>query len=206
VYISIRDRLVRRDIMQLPHVFSLGGRSPPAAEARPVARQEYLILEPGESLHLIVEASLALAGFAGVITVLAKRGARELPPLYRLSLVNLLATSLGALFSSLAALVMLAAGIGQPLVWRTISGIGLLVTLYFSYRSFVAVVSAGTGERQGRSMATLLVINSSLLCVCVVQVWNILYLGEFWPVLLLLVALFAVGCYSFVLLLFSPSA
>ncbi len=158
-------------------------------------------MNPSEALYLIVEASLALAGFAGVITVLAKRGASELPRLHRLDLVNLLATSLAALFLSLAALVLLAAGTRDPIVWRVISGVGVLVTLYFGGKSTQTVMATPEGRREGTP--ALVAINGPLLLVCAAQVWNLVDLGEFWPVLLLLSALFAVGCYAFVRLLFA---
>lgn len=159
-----------------------------------------------ESLYLIVEASLALAGFAGVVTVLSKRGVSDLAPLHRLNLVNLLATSFAALFLSLAAMVLLAAGVAEPLVWQAISLTGLLLTVYFSFRSLRTIIAAQPRERRGRGPLTLWVVNLPLLPVCLVQVWNVVGLGEFWPVLLLLVALFAIGCMSFVRLLFAPAS
>ena len=56
-----------------------------------------------------------------------------------------------------------------------------------------------------RNTRVLLAINGPLLIVCAVQLWNIVTRGEFWPVLLLLVTLFAIGCFSFVRLLLSPT-
>jgi len=159
----------------------------------------------GESLHLIVEASLALAGFAGVVTALTRRGARELPALHRLSLMNLLATSFGALFLSLAALVLLAAGAGEPIVWRIVSGAGLLVTLYFATVSIRTVLSNTEEQRRRQSTSALLAVNVPLLVVCGLQAWNLAVLAAFWPVLLLLVALFGVGCYSFVQLVYASA-
>ena len=162
-------------------------------------------MNPGDLLHLIVEASLALAGFAGVVTVLTRRGAAALPVFHRLSLVNLLATALGALFLSLVALVLLSAGIMESIVWRAISGAGLLVSLYFASASTRTILSnSGEGDRRRNTMI-LLAINGPLLLVCGVQLWNIATQGEFWPVLLLLVTLFAIGCFSFVRLLFGAS-
>ena len=157
-----------------------------------------------ESLYLIVEASLALAGFAGIVTVLSKRGASELSPIHRLNLVNLLATSFGALFMSLTAMVMLAAAVAEPFVWRTISIAGLLTTLYFTSKSIRTIMAAEGQGHQRLGPARFLAINLPLLLVCLVQVWNVIGPGEFWPVLLLLVALFGIGCLSFVRLLFAP--
>ena len=162
-------------------------------------------MNPSDSLHLIVEASLALAGFAGVVTALRSRGEGQLHVLHRLSLTNLLSTSLVSLFLSLVALVLLAADVAEATVWRISSGVGLLPSLYFGSAS-VRTVLANAGERQRRrSTATLIAINGPLLIICAIQVWNIVTLGEFWPVLLLLVALFAIGCFAFVRLLFAET-
>jgi hypothetical protein len=157
------------------------------------------MLSSGEILYLIVEASLALAGFAGVVTVLTKRDVPALAILHRLSLINLLATAFAALFLSLTALVLLSAGLDQSWVWRVVSAGGLIPSVYFGSRS-VRTVLASSSDRRG--VGILLAINVPLLLVCLVQVWNVAVLGEFWPVLLLLVALFGIGCYSFVSLLF----
>lgn len=163
-------------------------------------------MNPSDSLQLVVEASLALAGFAGVITALTRRGAHALLPLQRLNLVNLLSTSLGALFLSLAALVMLAAEIDPAFVWRVISGVGLAVTLYFSAHSIRTVLSTIRESHRQRARRLLLSVNLPLLAVCVAQVWNTAVLAAFWPVLLLLVALFGIGCYAFVRFLFDPTS
>ena len=96
-----------------------------------------------------------------------------------------------------------AADVAEATVWRISSGVGLLPSLYFGSAS-VRTVLANAGERQRRrSTATLIAINGPLLIICAIQVWNIVTLGEFWPVLLLLVALFAIGCFAFVRLLFA---
>ena len=52
-----------------------------------------------------------------------------------------------------------------------------------------------------RSLCALLAINVPLVVVCVVHAWNVASAAVFWPVLLLFVALFAVGCYSFLRLI-----
>lgn len=177
----------------------------PRVAGRSVLPQEFSTLSPGDLLNLIVEASLALAGFAGVVNALAQRGAGALPAMRHLNLVNLLATSFGALFLSLAGLGMMVAGLEEPLTWRILSAVGLLITAYFMIRSANAVVAA-VRDRGAGGLRVLLTINVSLLFVCVIQVWNATFLGSFWPVFALLVALFAVGCFSFTRLLFARAA
>lgn len=161
-------------------------------------------MSPGDLLLLMVEASLGLAGFAGVVTALSKRNTRELSALYRMSLVNLLATSFGALFLSLVVLAMLSAGVEEASAWRFASAGGTLVTAYFGARS-VQTLLAQLGRRHALRSPTVWAVNLPLLLVCALQLWNVVSLGEFWPVVSLLIAWFGLGCFSFVRLLFDPA-
>lgn len=161
-------------------------------------------MSPGDLLQLIVEASLGLAGFAGVVNALAGRGARSLSRLHQMNLVNLLATAFGALFLSLAALAMMVAGIEERTIWRTLSTAGLIVTVYFAIRSVQAIV-AEIGTRAAATSGSVLAIDGPLLILCALQIWNTAVLGAFWPFFLLLIALFAIGCFSFTRLLLAPA-
>lgn len=67
-------------------------------------------LDPVDSLQLMVEADLALAGFAGIVSAVSRPGLGHLTPLHRMRLVNLLGCSLVPLLLSLCALVALAGG------------------------------------------------------------------------------------------------
>jgi hypothetical protein len=164
-----------------------------------------IVVEPTETLQLVVEASLALAGFAGVVTALTQRGVSDLPPLHRLRLVNLLATSLGALFASLAALTMLAAGVDEASCWRILSGISVLISGFFTLRSIWLIAFVHREGRPLQGPSSVWIVNVGLLCVYVLQLWNAVHAGAFWPFLLMLVSLFAVGCLSFVGLLLPAS-
>jgi hypothetical protein len=159
-------------------------------------------MDTGDLLQLVVEASLALAGFAGVVNALAVRRERSLATVVRLRLVNLLSTSFASMFLSLGALGMLSAGLDESLVWRVVSGVGLLVSIYFSTES-IRTVARTVGREQAWRNPTLWMINLPFSVVCGVQVWNVIALGAFWAFFLLVVALFAIGCASFVSLLFA---
>ena len=98
------------------------------------------------------------------------------------------------------------AGLAHPVIWRIVSGAGLLVTVYFSSFSIRTVLAAVGTARRKQSLRLLLSIGIPLLIVCLAQIWNVIHVGEFWRVLLLLAALFVVGCYGFVRFLFSPAA
>lgn len=158
-------------------------------------------MSPDELLQLIVEASLAVAGFAGIVNVLSARDASGATrTLRRMNMVNLLGTAFCALFLSLGALAMLVAGVEESLVWRVLSGLGLLINLFFAWRSIRIVSSASRGPTP-RTTGILLAINLPLSVVLGFQIWNILVAGEFWPFFLLLAADFVIGCLSFARLL-----
>jgi hypothetical protein len=83
-------------------------------------------MDPSEVLMLIVEASLGLAGFAGVVTAVGQRSVAGLVELQRLNLVNLLAIAFGALFMSLGALALQSAKVDDATIWRIWSGVGIV--------------------------------------------------------------------------------
>lgn len=157
-------------------------------------------MDPSEVLMLIVEASLGLAGFAGVVTAVGQRNSVHEVALQRLNLVNLLATAFGALFMSLGALALQSGHVEETIIWSLCSAIGILPMIFFATRSFVAVRRA-IGTAQAVRTRTLYAINVPVIAVCGLQVWNTLVDSTFWPFFVLLITMFAIGCFSFVRLL-----
>ncbi|GEM_PF-2280670 len=162
-------------------------------------------MNPSEVLMLIVEASLALAGFAGVVTALGRRGTGHLISPRNLNLVNLLATSFGALFLSLGALALQSADVADATTWRACSAIGLVTLVFFSARS-LREITRSIGMRRAVRSIVLYAINLPIVVVCALLVWNILLAAVFWPFFVMLVVMFAIGCFSFARLLLFPSS
>ena len=156
-------------------------------------------MEPTEVLYLIVEASLALAGFAGVVNALTRRAGSAIGVMPRLRLVNLLATSFAALFLSLLALGLHAMDVEPATVWRIVSAAGLPPMVYFPIHS-IREIRRTFGPEAARRSAPLWVVNVPVFFVCVLQVWNVAVGGLFWPFFAFVVTLFAVGSWSFVFL------
>ncbi len=154
-------------------------------------------MEPTELLYLIVEASLALAGFAGVVNALSRRAGSSIGPMPRLRLVNLLATSFAALFLSLLALGLHAIEIEPGKVWRIVSAVGLPPMIYFPIHSAREIAKA-FGPDVARRSKPLYIVNVPVFLVCVLQVWNVVAGGLFWPFFVFVVTLFGVGSWSFV--------
>ena len=157
-------------------------------------------MNPSEVLMLIVEASLGLAGFAGVVTAVGQRSVADLVELQRLNLVNLLATAFGALFMSLGALALQSAEVDDETIWRIWSGVGIVPMVFFGARSMLTTGRSIGFARAARS-PTLLTINTAVLLTCGLQIWNVSSAGVFWPFFVLLITLFAIGCFSFARLL-----
>ncbi|MCR9096069.1 MAG: hypothetical protein NXI30_17735 [bacterium] len=157
-------------------------------------------MNPSEVLMLIVEASLGLAGFAGVVTAVGQRSVTDLVELQRLNLVNLLATAFGALFMSLGALALQSAQVDDATIWRIWSAVGIVPMLFFGVRSMLTV-GRSIGLAQAARSPTLLTINTLGLLTCGLQIWNVSSAGFFWPFFVLLITLFALGCFSFARLL-----
>lgn len=157
--------------------------------------------DPTELLQLIVEVSIALAGFAGIVVAISSRGAASLSPIQKLNLTNLLATSFAALFLSLITLTAMSADVPDHYVWAITSGLGFVGMIFFAIRSINTVVKQSSNTAAARRV--LLAINLPLSIVCIAQLYNVLVLQAFWPTFVLMSAFFAVGCYSFVRLLFA---
>ncbi len=158
---------------------------------------------PDALLMLVVEASLGLAGFAGIVTVLDRRDRSDIRFSLSLNLVNLLATAFGALLLSFGALIALSANVSAQATWRIASAGGMSLSVFFGIRS-VLLLAGDLGWERTRRAVLLYAVNLPLLALCFLQLWNILFWGEFWPFFALLVDLFAIGCFSFVRLLRTP--
>jgi hypothetical protein len=63
-------------------------------------------------------------------------------------------------------------------------------------------VSRSIGLAQAMRSPTLMTINTLGLLTCGLQLWNVSMAGVFWPFFVLLITLFALGCFSFARLLF----
>jgi hypothetical protein len=163
-----------------------------------------VVLDPVGTLILVVEASVALAGFSGVVVALGDRAVGDWSKYERTRLTNLLTASFVALFLSLGAIALLHAGVSDSLTWRLASlswspiaqGAALVAV-----RRFLRTPETEPG-RPGRTV--FLIIQISVSAVVLLQLFNAVVLAEFWPFLVALIETFGLACYSFVRLLTVP--
>jgi len=159
--------------------------------------------DPVETLTLLVEAAVAIAGFSGVVIVFGRRATGEWTRVERARFKNLLITSFSVLFLSLLALVLLHAGASPATTWRIGSGIWSVIAiqqLVATIRNYIRIPREDP-QRPG-VMVPIIVLGLSVPVVFL-SFGNVFALKEFWPFLTAQVWLFGVACYSFARLLFS---
>jgi hypothetical protein len=157
-------------------------------------------VEPTDALFNVIEASLALAGFAGIVTALDQRSAGHWRRDDRDRIVNLLMATLFAFASSLLALTLIYASVAS--VWRVSSAAFILFVL-------VGAVVGGLGVLRARqdpastpaSTSYLATSYLSLAASIALQLTNLLRFDAFWPYFAGLAVLLCFGASQFARLL-----
>lgn len=159
-------------------------------------------LDPADTLSVVIEASVALAGFSAVVATL---GHRVRDGLGQVLILNLLSTAFSALFLSMLALVLLHSGLPEHLAWICSSSVFLLFGLGAGWVNYRQVIQRRVVEvTQTIDVVIRNFWFGSAVVINVLQLWNIFSTQRFWPLLLGIVWLFALSCYSFVRLLTRP--
>ena len=157
--------------------------------------------DPVQTLMILVEASVAMAGFSGVVVVFGRRTEREWSQIERARLTNLLTTSFAVLFLPLAALVLLHAGTDPATTWRIGSATWSIIStsqIVLTARRFAQV---SRDDPELPNAAWIVIILSLTGAFVLLSVANVVTIREFWPFLAALVWLFGLACYSFTRLL-----
>jgi len=162
--------------------------------------------DPTDTLMILVDAAVAVAGFSGVVVVFGRRSAGAWSKLERTRLVNLLSTSFSVLFFSLGALVLLHAELGHSTTWR-IGSVGWSVVSIWQIASVARAYSSLSRTDPDRPHIAVPITLLGLTAVLVVLNLHNAFVGpaEFWPFLAALVWLLALAWYSFAQLLLVAS-
>ena len=140
-------------------------------------------MEPGEALGIAAQIAVALAGFAGVVVVFRREAVHECSALDKLRLRLLLANSILPLGFSMIGLFLLAIQPMPPEIWRWCSAIALMVFLVFvsaTGKSFRRLDRREI-QRDGGTRIMLSFFGVLGIAVTVLQAYNIVFLGAFWP-------------------------
>ncbi len=157
--------------------------------------------DPVATLMILVEASVAMAGFSGVVVVFGRRADREWSQIERDRLANLLATTFSVLFLSLAALILLHASIDPTTTWRICSAAWTLIAIYNTVVAARRAARVSRDDPERPNAAWIVVILALTGGFALLTFANAVTMSEFWPFLAAMVWLFALACYSFTRLL-----
>jgi hypothetical protein len=162
-------------------------------------------MDPIELLTAIIEASIALIGFSGLVVVLGRRASGEWAPRDKDRLIILLGIGFILLACTLVALVLLSAGISHARVWALSSVLWVVLALPLTVWVFSRVFRVWPEQSPLReSTLTWTYVRVSIAVVMAtvaVQVANAAYLAAFWPFLLGLAVLLVLGATQFFRLL-----
>lgn len=158
-------------------------------------------MEPSDVLMTAIEASIALAGFSGIVVVFGKRSQGEWLPQEDLRLTHLLGASFQAFLLSLLALLLLSANLPAYITWVVCSAVWFLAIAY--HTGWAIVRSRRLGEEDlFKTNPVFSSFAGGLVAVALLlQVINIVWLREFWPLLAGIVTNLALGARQFVHLL-----
>ncbi len=155
-------------------------------------------MQPADFLSLVVEVSITIAGFSGIVIVLGRRASGEWSPKDQIQLRALLLSSITPISIAGLGLVLLTTTIPEDYIWRICSGTG--VGLFSFY--------ATTGIRRARKLLkTKLdpVVSRVLLPIAILTTLlglaNAVVIAAFWPLAILLVWLIGVSIFNFIQLL-----
>lgn len=151
-------------------------------------------VEPVDTLAVVIEAAVALAGFAGIVATIGREGWNASDSL---QLRNLLSTAFSALFLSVFALVLLHAGVPASTTWTTLSVAWLVVGALETLVNLRALPKQrGTEEPQVfRAVSVFWFVTA--VAGLVLQVYNVAVARAFWPILVGIAWLFGLSCFSF---------
>ena len=150
---------------------------------------------------ILVEASVAIAGFSGVVVAFGRRTEEEWSRLERRRLVLLLTGSFSVLFLSLAALVLLHAGTDPATTWRIGSATWSIIAIYQNVRGARRALQVSRDDPDLPNVVWIVTIIGLTFVIILLSLANALAMGQFWPFLAALVWLFGLACYAFARLL-----
>ena len=152
-----------------------------------------------ELLTAIIEASIALIGFSGLVIALGHRASGEWLPLEKLRLTTLLSGGVVLLGCAVLALTLLSAGLPQSTAW-TVSSVTWAVLVV---PSTAWGISRGYRMPEDRTagLTYRVVVSAVVVALATIQVANVISLQEFWPFFLALGATLILGVTQFIRLL-----
>ncbi len=142
-------------------------------------------MQPTEALSTTALVSVTVAGFTGVVAVFGAGPLHEWPQLDRFRLKLLLSFSLLPLAISMISLLLLAAELPEPVVWRWSSGLAAALLLGAGIWNLVQFTRFPRAELESVGASKVVFYGGTVLGVgtCLLQIYNLATLAKFWPFL-----------------------
>ena len=154
-----------------------------------------------QTLLMFAQVAVAIAGFSGIIIAFGQRSLGSLTKLELRRLSNLFALSGYVLLSSLLGVSLLHVDTpAQDLVWRSESAIAFVLGTFWLIVDWRKVMSLDEAERAQVKSYIFYPFNLLAALALLLQIANVLLLGESWPFFLGLVAVVTFAFQQFILL------
>jgi hypothetical protein len=152
-----------------------------------------------EILTAMIEASIALLGFSGLVIILGRHASGEWLPIEKLRLSMLLGIGVILLASTLLALTLLSAGLSHSAVW-SLSGV-VWVFLVVPFTAWGVTRGYRLAEDPTVGLTYRVVAGGVMAAMSAIQVANATSLQEFWPFFAALAVTLIIGVTQFFRLL-----
>jgi len=140
-------------------------------------------MEPGEALGIAAQIAVTLAGFAGVVVVFRRESVHEWSPIDKLRLRLLLTNSILPLCLCMVGLLLLTIKPMPPGIWRWCSGIAFVFFVLFvsTSRKIFRRLDLREIEHERFTPAVFYVFAAIGTPVLLLQLYNMVFFGAFWP-------------------------
>ena len=164
-------------------------------------------MQPGDALGVGAQVAVTLAGFTGIVVVFGRRALHEWSAGDRFRLGLLLTLSIVPLVMCLLGILLLSTGLPSTDAWRACSTIAAILVLGSNgliLRAFVRL-DRGEFERVGGNRPLFFIFLSVGMLLVALQIYNAVFLGEFWAFFAAVVTTMLICAWQFVrLVLFLP--
>jgi len=155
-------------------------------------------MEPADLLSLVVEVSITITGFSGIVIVLGRRSLGEWSPRDRVQLRALLVSSITPTAFSGLGLFLLTTDIPLSHIWRICS---VFHVAMYAFQATTGIRRAKKLLKDDFDLSTVSVLLGGSMLIALLNIANAVLIAAFWPLALALVWLIGLSLFNFVQLL-----
>lgn len=156
-------------------------------------------VEPAEALSTAAQIAVMLAGFAGVVVVFRRESVHDWSPVDKLRLRFLLTNSILPLVLCMVGLLLLTIRPAPADIWRWCSGFAFVVFLLFGIIMTKQFRPLDLRKMQSEPLTRFVFYLFSTFGIAanLLQLYNVVFVGEFWPFFSGIVVQFVTGMFQF---------